>query len=232
MKKKKQASVSPAPSHAPQSAKDKAAPSLPGGEETEPTASRTGVPVFFIVILGLLLYWGDMYVMENGADVMGKTGTFPSQVYFPLRTYQEVVNMNPKSEGAVVFARGQRLYKQFCSPCHQDDGRGNASTFVPPLAGSEWVMAEGPNRIIRIVLNGLQGPITVNGKEYGGAAMLPWRDSIPDDKDVAAILTYIRQDWGNKMSEVTPEQVKAIREETKDKGGNWTAPELLAIPAK
>lgn len=198
-------------------------------DKAEPTTTRTGVPVAFIVVLGLLLYWGDMYVMENGADLMGKTGSFPAQVYAPFKTFKELRDANPTTPGAENIERGRMIYKQYCAPCHQENGQGSPATFIPPLAGSEWVLAKDPGRIIRIVLNGLQGPITVSGKEFGNAVMLPWRDSLTNDEDIAAVLTYIRQDWGNNASEVKAEQVKAIREETKDRTTSWTAQELLTF---
>ena len=100
----------------------------------------------------------------------------------------------------------------------------------PPLAGSEWVLAEGPNRIIRIVLHGLQGPIEVKGQSFN-AAMLAWRDILTDE-DIANVLSFIRNEWGNKAPLVTPEQVKAIREETAARDSNWTPTELLAVPEK
>ena len=91
-------------------------------------------------------------------------------------------------------------------------------------------MPEGPNRIIRIVLNGAAGPFVVNGAQYNNV-MVPWRDALSDD-DIAAVLTYIRNDWGNKSPAVTPAQVKVIRDATKDKAGSWTMEELKAVSEK
>ena len=81
----------------------------------------------------------------------------------------------------------------------------------PPLAGSEWV--NGPvSNLIRIQLRGLQGPITVTGKEYnfpGGMAALAYQT----DEQIAAVLTYVRNSFGNKAPAVKPEQVAALRSE-------------------
>ncbi len=91
----------------------------------------------------------------------------------------------------------------------------------PPLAGSKWLTGN-PDVPIAIVLHGLQGEIEVNGKTYNGA-MQAW-GMLPDE-DVAAVLTYARQAWGNSAGPVTAAQVKAIR----DKAGSraaWTADEL------
>src|SRR5438105_3295865 len=70
---------------------------LSQAEEVEPVAERRPIPVFLIVLLVVLVYLGDMYIMDHGADVMGKAGPFPRQVFDPFTTYQEVVAKNPES---------------------------------------------------------------------------------------------------------------------------------------
>ena len=80
----------------------------------------------------------------------------------------------------------------------------------PPLAQSEWVGAEHPDRIIRIILNGLSGPVEVEGRSFGQAVMPTWRSDSStalaklSDEDLAGVITYIRNTWGNKASPVTP----------------------------
>ena len=74
------------------------------------------------------------------------------------------------------------------------------------------------------MLDGLKGPVEVAGKTYN-SEMPPWRN-ILDDKRIAAVLTYARQSWGNEATEVTPEQVAAVREETVSRAGRYTAEEL------
>jgi mono/diheme cytochrome c family protein len=191
----------------------------------EPTAGNATAPVWLFVVLGLLLYWSTMYLDQNG-------GTFSAQVYQPYRSLKFVEDLQPKSDTDELFARGKRVYEQIanCQACHQATGLGVAGQF-PPLAGSEWVLAPGPARIIRVVLHGLNGPIQVKGSEYSNA-MTPFGSVLTDDRDVAAVLTYIRQNkaWGNTGSGVTPEQVKAVRDATKDRVEPWTAAELLQIP--
>jgi mono/diheme cytochrome c family protein len=95
-----------------------------------------------------------------------------------------------------------------CSACHGQNGEG---TVGPPLAGSEWVTGP-PSNLILMQLRGLQGAITVKGKEYnvpGGMAPMAYQD----DKTIAAVLTYVRNSFGNKAPVVTPEQVAALRGE-------------------
>lgn len=101
------------------------------------------------------------------------------------------------SDGAVVFVTN-------CASCHQSNGQGVPGAF-PPLAGNPVVTGD-PSAVIRIVNNGLQGKIVVNGTAYNG--MMPsWRGQISDDK-IAAVVTYIRSAWGNRAGGVTPQQVR------------------------
>ncbi len=107
-----------------------------------------------------------------------------------------------------VMAMGKTQFIT-CSACHGQNGEGGP--IAPPLAGSEWV--NGPvSNLIRIQLRGLQGPIAVAGKEYNfptGMAALAYQT----DEQIAAVLTYIRNSFGNKASAVKPEQVAALRSE-------------------
>lgn len=104
-------------------------------------------------------------------------------------------------------ADGKALYAT-CMACHQANGQGIPGAF-PPLAESEWV--NGPvENLIRIQLRGLMGPITVKGVEYN--SMMP-ANATMSDEEVAAVLTYIRSNFGNTSGPVTPDQVKALRDE-------------------
>jgi mono/diheme cytochrome c family protein len=111
--------------------------------------------------------------------------------------------------------------------CHQANGLGTPGQF-PPLAESDWVNEAEPGRMIRIVLNGLQGPITVKGQNYNNV-MVSW--NMLSDDDIAAVITFVRQnrEWGNKASAVTPEQVKAVRAKVKGRTTAYTPDELLKI---
>ena len=103
--------------------------------------------------------------------------------------------------------------------------------FSRRMTGSEWVLAKDPARIIRIVLHGLSGPITVKGKEWGAGQMLQWKEVFTDEQ-IASVLTYVRNSWGNKAPAVTPEQVKKARDETKAHSGYMTVEELLKVNLK
>ena len=190
----------------------------------EPTVGRASVPVILIAVLVALIYWGNMYIVEHG-------GELDARVQGPYSNWKQIEALKPQDESARLAMQGKRIYDQYCTGCHQADGNGNTSSGFPPLPGSEWVLAKDPSRIIRIVLNGLGGPIVVKGKEYGQAQMLPWRDALKDE-EVAAVLTYVRNGWGNKAPTVDAALVKKIRTDTVDRASAWTSEELLKINLK
>ena len=105
-----------------------------------------------------------------------------------------------------VMAKGQTAYIM-CAACHGQNGEGGPAG--PPLAESEWVTGPVSN-LIRIQLRGLMGPITVKGVEYN-MVMAPM--AYQDDEAIAAVLTYIRNSFGNEAPPVVPEQVEALRGE-------------------
>ena len=110
------------------------------------------------------------------------------------------------------IAAGKQLYAGTCSVCHQNTGEGLPGVF-PPLAKSDYLM-EDKRRAIEIVLNGLSGPVTVNGQQYN--SVMPAMSQLTDD-GVANILTYVMNSWGNQNGVVTAEEVTKVREETSDK---------------
>lgn len=115
---------------------------------------------------------------------------------------------------------GAKVYATNCAACHQANGQGLAGAF-PPLAGSEWVKGDA-SVPVKIVLNGISGPITVAGTEYN--SVMPGLGALKDG-EIAAAVSYIRSSWDNGASEVTAEEVAVIRAEIGDRG-MWTAAEL------
>ena len=107
-------------------------------------------------------------------------------------------------------AAGEALFKGTCSVCHQPTGQGLPNVF-PPLAKSDFLMAD-KQRSIEVVLKGLTGPVTVNGKTYN--SVMPPMSQLRDD-EVANILTYVRNAWGNKGEQVSAAEVTATRSKIK-----------------
>jgi mono/diheme cytochrome c family protein len=119
-----------------------------------------------------------------------------------------------------AFERGRELYSQTCAACHLSSGSGSPG-IAPTLVGSPWVL-EDPTRAIRILLHGLRGEITVEGERFD--ADMPAFSA--DNEDLAAVLTYIRREWGNNAEPVNGEQVRVQRERDSTRTRAWTVPEL------
>ncbi len=101
---------------------------------------------------------------------------------------------------------GKKVYDQYCTVCHQADGKGVPNAF-PPLNRTEWVLGD-TDRLIGVVLNGLTGEIEVNGEKYN-SAMTP--HNFLTDQEVADVITYVRSNFGNDGEAVTAEQVAVVR---------------------
>lgn len=108
------------------------------------------------------------------------------------------------SKGAT---KGERLYITYCAPCHQANGKGASGRF-PPLNKTNWVTGD-KERLIKLILNGLQGPIEVNGEPYN--SMMPQHAFLKDD-EIAEILSYIRSNFDNNASPITPDEIKNLRD--------------------
>jgi mono/diheme cytochrome c family protein len=127
-------------------------------------------------------------------------------------------------------------YQAVCGPCHQLEGQGIPFAF-PPLAGSEWLLAD-PETPIRIVLLGLSGEIEVKGTKFNlvmppPGMGLPGSAPLPplDDAQIAEAISYARTNFGNSASPVDAELVKKVRDSLGGRTTSWTAPELRALRA-
>ncbi|MBM3845690.1 MAG: c-type cytochrome, partial [Verrucomicrobia bacterium] len=123
------------------------------------------------------------------------------------------------------FQAGKEVYSMVCGACHQPHGLGQEG-LAPPLAESEWT-GGSPDRLIRMVLHGVRGPIKVKGQTY--QLEMPPLNILNDDQ-VADVLTYIRKEWGHSFSPVSAEAVKAVRDATAQREQAWTEEELLKLP--
>jgi len=124
---------------------------------------------------------------------------------------------------ALAMKKGATSYA-VCGGCHQASGMGVPGQF-PPLAGSEIVLA-GTERLARIGLHGLVGPVTVKGANYNTPGGMPPQGAAMSDSDIANVLTYIRNSWGNEGSMVTKEMVTKVRDLEKGRTAQWTMAEL------
>ncbi len=121
-----------------------------------------------------------------------------------------VLTLTAASAGAdkATMDRGAKVYKGYCSTCHQANGQG-LSTIYPPLAKSDWIKNQPKEKVIESVIYGLKGAITVNGKKYNGV-MNPLPSTYKDE-DIAAVITYVYNSWGNPGTVVTVDDVRKVR---------------------
>ena len=113
--------------------------------------------------------------------------------------------------------------------CHGNDGKG-LKHLGPPLVKSEWVM-QSPEKLSAILLQGLIGPITVNGKKYSPAAAMPGLKDAPQisDANLADVSTFIRHAWNNRKGAVNPATVLKVRNQFKDRQPAFTPEELKKL---
>jgi len=125
-----------------------------------------------------------------------------------------------------IVRSGATYYEKFCSGCHGSDGLALDGE-APPIAGSSWVSGSA-DRLIKIALHGLRGPIQVGDKTYDRE--MPGLGRRLSDRDMAALLSFVRNRWGASNAPVTPAAVTRVRTASGNRNRYWTAEELLKAP--
>ncbi|MBI3855892.1 MAG: c-type cytochrome [Planctomycetes bacterium] len=133
-----------------------------------------------------------------------------------------------KGEERRLFVKGAEIYGRegHCATCHQPDGEGLALSGFPPLTRSPWVNQDD-DRLIKLTLKGMFGPLELEGKKFPGLTPMTPFGGLLSDEDVSAVLTYVRNSFGNKAPLITAEKVKQVREAVKDKVDFYSPSELL-----
>ena len=184
-------------------------------EKDEPKQGFAPTPVFILFLFAALCFWAGVYLVEN-------SGGFSRDAFSP--------DYNPHAEVVVVevplFERGAKVFKSQCAACHQATGLGVPGVY-PPLAASEWVTGHQES-LARILINGINGPIEVAGKSYNGNMPAFGPNGLNlKPKEIAAVLTYIRQDWGNAASDVTEATMNTYMEQYGSRGTPWNATNVV-----
>jgi mono/diheme cytochrome c family protein len=172
-------------------------------ENADPDESVRPLPWVLVMLLGAMAMWGAfyIYITPSGED----------SAYGDQRT---VADLRPPvaAAGGAAAIDGKQVYAGKCVACHQATGLGVAGVF-PPLAGSEWVTGDEVV-LTHILLHGINGEMVVKGNTYNGA-MPAWNSM--SDGEIAAVITFIRAEWGNTAAPVLEATVKEQREATKDR---------------
>ncbi|MEJ2005814.1 MAG: cytochrome c, partial [Cyclobacteriaceae bacterium] len=144
-----------------------------------------------------------------------------------IETEEEKMN-DLEGEALALYKSGKEIYERdgFCITCHQPDGKGLPASGFPPLAATKWVNGS-EDRLIKIILKGLQGPIEVLDQKYPGQVPMTPYEGMLSDLEVAAVATYVRNSFGNKSSPVSAGKVEEIRKTIRDKKGFYNPEELL-----
>lgn len=191
-------------------------------EKDEPTEGFSPVPIFFLFLFCALVFWGGLYLERF-------SGEFSAYAFDPEYREPEL------SEGPTIdytdpdwlISHGEKKFNQNCASCHQTSGQGAPGVY-PPLVGAQWALGS-EERVINLVLYGLNGEISVKGNTYNGnMTAFGNHPSFRNDRDIAAVVSYVRNAWGNNASYVTAEQVEAVRSEQGDRGP-WDASELASL---
>jgi mono/diheme cytochrome c family protein len=192
------------------------------GKQPDEKARYKLLPLNLLFVFSGLIFFAGTYLNRY-------SGLFDPRVYnenaLPPTGETVVAKIDP-------LVLGKKQYDAICITCHQANGLGLPGTF-PPLAGSEWVTGSN-ERLIRLVVYGMTGPVKVKDVVYSAAPMPTIGKvansayNLSDDK-VAAVLTYIRHEWGNTGAPITTEQVAAIRSKEGDRKP-YVQEELLKLP--
>ena len=184
-------------------------------------------PARFTVYLAMMII-----PIISGLYLGRYSGGFDSRQYWERNEIAEQIAAlgggladGSEESAEVVFdpvKEGMKIYQTICMACHQVNGQGLPGAF-PPLAQSSWV-EKNPAMLARIVLHGLYGPITVNGSDYN-SVMAPL-GAVLSDEQIALVLTYVRQEWGNAAGAVEADAVAQARSESSGRAAMWTVEEL------
>lgn len=191
-------------------------------EHEEPRDGYEPINTWLIVLIWALALWAGLYLAYH-------SGGFRADVFDANRVAWDGGGPAQAAKPVDPLVAGKRIFTQNCVACHQSTGLGVPGVF-PPLAGSDWVLGkdwQGDNHLVAVVLHGLSGPVTVKGAAFNNA-MVPWAATL-DDAKIAAVLSYVRHEWGNNGPPISPEFVAEIRKETSARTEPWTEAALRAL---
>ena len=192
-------------------------------EKSEPSEGFSPMPLFLLGFISAMIFVCSVYVVHYRGD-------FDPLVYdtrYDAEAAKAAAAAPKILTPAQVLAKGKLAY-QTCLPCHQATGQGLPGVY-PPLAGSEWVTGN-EERLIRVLLHGLTGPVEVKGNTYN--QNMPSFGKVPgsaygwSNEKIAQVLSYIRHEWGNNAEFITTEKVAEVLAAEAARTKAWTQAEL------
>lgn len=165
--------------------------------------------------------WTEADLSAIPADAVIDAGAAPA-----VSSPQAGATAAKPAAGAVDIEAGKGQYMAICVACHQPTGMGLPPVF-PPLVNSEYVKGN-PERLVAIILNGVMGPIEVDGKPYNN--MMPAQGAVLTDSKISQVASFVRATFGEGAGPVTPEQVAEARKKYGSRPAGWTEAELKAFP--
>jgi mono/diheme cytochrome c family protein len=190
-------------------------------EPRDPVEGREPVPWLFTASMFVAVFWGGWYLGRYG-------GEFDLETHVAFASRQKGIAASAAAQASAAtdnpVAAGKNVFAKNCVGCHQATGAGIPGA-LPPVVGSDWVVGP-PETLVRILLDGLHGPVQVRGATFDGA-MPAWKDVLKDE-EIAAVATYIRQWAPNAAPPVPVDLVAAQRKALAARTTPWTAAELEA----
>ena len=184
----------------------------------EPTKGFLQAPLIFVFVFGCLIFVCSIQLAHTTND-------------FQLHPPQEIVELTAEEKEALRLERkinsGEKIFAARCASCHQANGLGITGQY-PPLAGSNWVTSN-PALLTNIILKGLKGEIVVKGETYGTSAAVNMAAVPINDREIANVVTYVRQAWGNDAEEILENEVANIRTDSSDQQDQWTGDQLISM---
>ena len=180
---------------------------------------------------------------ETGIPIVRKAGEKPMDSWIKPAYETALAHLNGNSlneererkvetdltgDDLALFTKGKEIYNRegYCVTCHQPDGNGLSASQYPPLSNTQWVTGN-EDRLIKLTLKGIYGPFELNGKTYSGQVPMTPFGGLLNDEEVAAVLTFVRNSFGNKAGVISAEKVKQVRAAIEEKSGFYTVEEIL-----
>lgn len=186
-------------------------------ENPDPHEKSAPIPWPVLIFVALMVSFGLVYISMSNVNTPGAWGDD-----------RELAELQGERKVAGRKADGAAVYASLCVACHQATGAGLPGVF-PPLAGSEWVTGD-EETLVKIVLQGVSGKLTVKGNTYAGV-MPAFKEQLGDE-EVAAVTSYLRSQWGNSAPPIDAAKVASVRESLANRKEPFAGDSELAQPAK